>query len=109
MIKTLVMFAAGAAFGMSKYGQPTKEWLKKHLTVKINIVQFSDDQYGIRYKWTMFKFYQNLEYTGKDPIERWCFKTGDNFDQYCKGSLEKCQEMMKNTNNSTPETVVDGE
>ena len=105
MIKAIIFMAIGAAFGMSKYGQPTKEHLKKMFTIEEAIVKFSDGEHGIRCTWAGITFYKNLGYTGNDPVEKWMFKSDYKFSINCKGTLADCKNAMKNVTGS--ETVVE--
>lgn len=109
MLKSLVLVAVGVAFGMSKYGKPTVEWLKTKLTAKYDIVSYPDGTYAIRLSWAGVSLYRNLKYTGEDPVEKWHFKGNDRFDTECKGTLEECQALMKTKEENESETVVDAE
>jgi hypothetical protein len=104
MFKTAIILAVGAAFGMSRYGAPTKAKIKKIFTIKEEIIKFGDDDHGIRCTWAGITFYRNLEYTGKDPSEKWMFKSDGEFSRKCKGSLEDCRRVVNETDDE--ETVV---
>jgi len=105
MIKGLLIFLMGAWFGTSLYGQPTRDWvekyitiswkwLKKKFTVNEKIVKFNDNSHGIYCKWMGITLYKNLTYSGNDMFDKWMVRSDDQFNHKCKSTMDKCKSML---------------
>lgn len=107
MITEIIFFGIGAIFGMSKYGQPIKNRLKKSLDIKYNIIQYSDETYGVRCTVIGMTFYKNLYYKDKS-YNKWLFKSDPQFSELCKGTFDECKNALKEEEDKTEtETVIE--